>query len=52
VLLTIQPTGRGNWRPVVITWPDNDQRTLPMHFAVGDVWTIGGRMWRLLRVEP
>lgn len=51
-MLTIKPVGRGNWRPVVLAWPDNDDRTVPLVFCVGDTFELGRRVWRICRVSP
>ncbi len=42
--LVLRPPGRGNWAPVVITFPKSEYAPVPLLFRVGQLMQIGDRM--------
>jgi len=67
VKITLRPTGRGNWRPLVLTidaypriqgslfrgtpWNKDTIDADRQLVHVGDTWTIDGRRWRVAGVK-
>jgi hypothetical protein len=67
VKITLRPSGRGNWRPLVLSvegYPRVQGYLFRGHVGaesidadrqlvkVGDTWTIDGRTWRVAGVRP
>jgi hypothetical protein len=67
VKVVLRPVGRGNWRPLVLTvdrfprrqgvlfrgnpWSADSIDADKDLAKVGDVWTLGGRKWRVAEVR-
>lgn len=48
--LTLRPRGRGNWRKVVLVVDDTRHWPLPLEVHVGELLTIGSRVFRIVGV--
>jgi hypothetical protein len=50
--LTLRPPGRGAWTPVVLTLEQSKHAPLPLEVHVGQRWVLGGRVFRVAKVQP
>lgn len=50
VIIILKPRGKGNWASVTVAI--EGARITPLSIAVGDLFTLGGVVWRICRVLP
>lgn len=48
MILTLKPAGRGNWK--LLRMQVSGRHLLPLNVAVGDLWTLSGVVFRIIKV--
>jgi hypothetical protein len=49
-MILARPQGRGNWKPMLIQFQGD--RAAPLLVKVGELFSFGGIVWRVVEVRP
>lgn len=50
--LILRPPGRGNWAATTVMLQQSKHSPLPLEVFVGQLWTLGGKVFRVSEVRP
>lgn len=50
--LILRPPGRGNWSPTILTIGSSLHAPLPLEVFVGQLWTLGDKVFRISEIRP